>query len=65
LQDIPTVAAAAGKLGLGFEVVQAGTATEIDAAFATLARERAQALMVASDAFLMWWTAPARADESP
>jgi putative ABC transport system substrate-binding protein len=51
LQDIPTVAAAAGKLGLGFEVVQAGTESEIDAAFATLARERAQALMVANDGF--------------
>jgi putative ABC transport system substrate-binding protein len=45
------VAAAAGKLGLGFEVVQAGTESEIDAAFATLARERAQALMVANDGF--------------
>jgi putative ABC transport system substrate-binding protein len=52
LQDIPTVAAAAGKLGLGFEVVQAGTESEIDAAFTTLAREHAQALMVASDGFL-------------
>ncbi|PWT88410.1 MAG: ABC transporter substrate-binding protein [Proteobacteria bacterium] len=52
LQDIPTVAAAAGKLGLAFEVVQAGTESEIDAAFATLARERAQALMVANDGFL-------------
>jgi putative ABC transport system substrate-binding protein len=52
LQDIPTVAAAAGKLGLGFEVVQAGTESEIDAAFTTLAHEHAQALMVASDGFL-------------
>lgn len=52
LQDIPTVAAAAGKLGLGFEVVQAGTESEIDVAFATLAREHAQALMVANDGFL-------------
>ena len=52
LQDIATVAAAAGKLGLGFEVVQAGTESEIDAAFATLARERAEALMVANDGFL-------------
>jgi putative ABC transport system substrate-binding protein len=52
LQDIPTVTAAANKLGLGFEVVQAGTDSEIDAAFTTLARERAQALMVASDGFL-------------
>jgi putative tryptophan/tyrosine transport system substrate-binding protein len=51
LQDIPTVAAAAGKLGLAFEVVQAGTESEIDAAFTTLAREHAQALMVANDGF--------------
>jgi putative ABC transport system substrate-binding protein len=51
LQDIPTVAAAAGRLGLGFEVVQAATASEIDAAFATIARERGQALMVANDGF--------------
>ena len=52
LQDIPTVAAAAGKLGLGFEVVQASTESEIDVAFATMAREHAQALMVANDGFL-------------
>jgi putative ABC transport system substrate-binding protein len=52
LQDIPTVAASAGKIGLGFEAVQAGTESEIDAVFATLSREKAQALMVANDAFL-------------
>jgi putative ABC transport system substrate-binding protein len=52
LQDIPTVAAAAGKLGLGFEVMQAGTESEIDAAFATMFREHVQALMVANDGFL-------------
>ena len=51
LQDIPSVAASAGKLGLGFEVVQAGTEDEIDAAFTILARERAQGLMVANDGF--------------
>ena len=51
LQDIPAVAAAAGKMGLGFEVVQAGTESEIDGAFATLSRDKAQALMVANDAF--------------
>jgi ABC-type uncharacterized transport system substrate-binding protein len=51
LQDIPTVASAAGKLGLAFEVVQAGAEAEINAAFTTLARERAQALMVANDGF--------------
>jgi putative ABC transport system substrate-binding protein len=33
-------------------VVQAGSESEIDAAFATLAREHAQALMVANDGFL-------------
>ena len=51
LQDIPAVAAIAGKTGLGFEVVQAGTESEIDAAFANLSRDKAQALMVANDAF--------------
>jgi hypothetical protein len=49
LQDIPSVAVAAGKLGLAVEVVQAGTETEIDAAFTTLAREHARSLMVAGD----------------
>jgi len=52
LQDIPDVAEAAGKLGLQFQVVQAGSDNEIDAAFARLGRERAQALVVANDAFL-------------
>ena len=51
LQDIPTVTAAAGKIGLGFEVVQAGTESEIDTAFASLSRDKAQAIMVANDAF--------------
>ena len=51
LQDIPNVAAAAGKIGLGFEVVQAGSESEIDGAFATLGRDKAQALMIANDAF--------------
>ena len=52
LQDIPAVAASAGKLGIAFDVVQAGSESEIDAAFATLAREKAQGLMVANDGFL-------------
>jgi putative ABC transport system substrate-binding protein len=52
LQDIPNVAAAAGKLGLGFEVVQVGTESEIDNVFAALSRDKAQALMIANDAFL-------------
>ena len=51
-QDMPEVAAVARALGLGFEVVPAGTADEIDAAFVTLAQQRAQALMVANDGFL-------------
>jgi hypothetical protein len=51
-RDIPDVAAAAGKLGLQFQVVQAGSDNEIDAAFARLGRERAPALVVANDAFL-------------
>ena len=51
LQDIPAVAAIAGKIGLGFEVAQAGSESEIDAAFAILSREKAQALMVANDVF--------------
>jgi putative tryptophan/tyrosine transport system substrate-binding protein len=51
LQDIRTVAAAAGKIGLAFEVVQAGSESEIDAAFEALAREKAQALMIANDGF--------------
>jgi putative ABC transport system substrate-binding protein len=51
-QDIPKVAATAAKLGLKFEVVQARTEGEIDAAFATMVSQHAQALMVASDNFL-------------
>jgi ABC-type uncharacterized transport system substrate-binding protein len=51
LQDIPAVAAIAGKIGVGFEVVQASTESEIDAVFATLSRDKAQALMVANDVF--------------
>ena len=52
LQDIPTVAASAGQVGLGFQVLQAGNEREIDTAFSTLAKEQAQALMVANDAIL-------------
>jgi putative ABC transport system substrate-binding protein len=51
LQDIPNVAAAAVKIGLGFEVVQAGSESEIEGAFATLGRDKAQALMIANDAY--------------
>jgi putative tryptophan/tyrosine transport system substrate-binding protein len=52
LQDIPAVAAAAGKIGVDFQVVQADVESEIDAAFAQMARDRAQAVMVANDGFL-------------
>ena len=52
LQDIPTVAAAAGRIGLAFEVVQAGSESEIDAVFEKLSRDKAEALMIANDAFL-------------
>ena len=54
LQDIPTVAAAAGKLGLEFQVVQAGTESEIDAAFRMLVQDHAQALMIANDGILQF-----------
>ena len=54
LQDIPTVAAAAGKLGLELKVVKAGTESEIDAAFEMLAQAHAQALMVANDGILQF-----------
>src|SRR5207249_2699157 len=38
-------------LGLQIHVLNAGTSGEIDAAFATLVRERADALFVAADGF--------------
>src|SRR5262249_60670346 len=41
----------ARALGLQVEVLNAGTSREIDAAFATLVRERCDALFVAADAF--------------
>jgi putative ABC transport system substrate-binding protein len=42
---------AAGALGLQIHVVNASTSGEISAAFATISRERAEALFVAPDAF--------------
>src|SRR3984893_18082344 len=48
LRDIPEAARA---LGLQIEVLNASTSREIEAAFATLVRERADALLVAPDAF--------------
>jgi putative tryptophan/tyrosine transport system substrate-binding protein len=43
---------AAGAMGLQTHVLNASTSREIDAAFATLARDRPDALFVAPDAFL-------------
>ena len=40
-----------GTLGLQIQIFEAGTSREIDAAFAAIARERADALFVAPDAF--------------
>jgi ABC-type uncharacterized transport system substrate-binding protein len=44
---------AAGALGLQIQILEASTSREIEAAFATLARERADALFVAPDAFFV------------
>jgi putative ABC transport system substrate-binding protein len=43
---------AAPTIGLQIQILNASTIAEIDAAFATLARERPDALLVAGDAFL-------------
>jgi putative ABC transport system substrate-binding protein len=51
-QDLPAIIGAAGALGIKLEVVKASTESEIDAAFAIVMRERAQALMVMNDVFL-------------
>jgi putative ABC transport system substrate-binding protein len=48
LRDIPEAARA---LGLQIQVLNASTSREIEAAFASLRRERADALFVAGDAF--------------
>jgi len=52
VQDIPEVAVSAHGMGLRLQVLPASTEAEIDAAFAKLAREKAQALIVLSDGFL-------------
>jgi putative ABC transport system substrate-binding protein len=44
---------AAPAIGLQIQILNAGTIGEIDAAFATLARERPDALFVAADAFFL------------
>src|SRR5262245_47544980 len=49
LKDADT---AARSMGLQIQVVNAGTSREIDETFATLARERPDALLVGGDAFL-------------
>jgi putative ABC transport system substrate-binding protein len=48
LQDVPE---AARVIGLQIHILNASTSREIDAAFATLARERPDVLFVAGDAF--------------
>jgi len=48
LQDIPE---AARPLGLQIQILNASTSREIEAAFATLVRDRADALFVAPDGF--------------
>jgi len=48
LRDIPE---AARTIGLQIQVLNASTSREIEAAFATLARDRAEALYVAADGF--------------
>ena len=47
------VEAAARAMGLQIQVLNASTSREIDAAFATLVRERADALFVGGDPFLI------------
>ncbi len=43
---------AARAMGLQIQILNAGTSREIDAAFATVVRERADALLVGTDTFL-------------
>ena len=52
LAGVPAVQEAARKLGLQLLVLKARTASDIDAAFATLVRERAAALVVGTGALL-------------
>jgi putative ABC transport system substrate-binding protein len=49
--ELRDVQEAARSLGLQVHILGAGTAGEIDAAFATLVRERAEAVLVAADPF--------------
>ena len=50
LRDVPDAARA---IGLQIQILNASTSREIEAAFATLARDRAEALLVASDGFFV------------
>jgi|tagenome__1003787_1003787.scaffolds.fasta_scaffold20845843_2 putative ABC transport system substrate-binding protein len=50
LRDVPEAARA---IGLQIQILNASTSSEIETAFATLARERADALFVAADIFLV------------
>jgi hypothetical protein len=47
--DTPEVQAAADALGQHLEVLTAGTENELDATFATMARQRIDALVVKAD----------------
>src|SRR5262249_17506307 len=51
--NLRAISEAAGAIGLQIQVLKASTSREIEAAFATLERERADALFVAADAFLV------------
>jgi putative ABC transport system substrate-binding protein len=47
------VQAGAGSLGLQMNVVNASTESQVDAAFATIVQQRAQALIIGTDPFLL------------
>jgi putative tryptophan/tyrosine transport system substrate-binding protein len=50
-ETLRNVKKSTGTLGLQIQIFEAGTSREIDAAFAAIARERADALFVAPDSF--------------
>jgi len=50
---VRAVQAAAHSLGFEINVLNGSTASEVDKAFATIARQRAHALLVATDPFLL------------
>jgi ABC-type uncharacterized transport system substrate-binding protein len=51
--DVSSVQAAARAVSLGTHVVHAGAEPDLDAAFASLVRERADALLICGDAFAL------------